>query len=281
MTIKPLLVLLTVLVLCASVLLPVGSATADDVATQTAKPKPQASEDRASEDKATKDKASENKATDDSSAKAKSAKKLQWTDLTGQWEKCQFGGDGEIEIGKKKISLDYGDPITGVRWAGDVVRDNYEIEMEGRRVDGFDFFCALTFPVGEKGRASLVMGGWGGGTMGISSIDDRDASDNDTTMYRDFKNNQWYKARVRVEESRIAVWIDDTLQFEQPRDDHKFDIRYEMDPCLPLGLANFQCKSEMRNLRVRKLKADELGQPLKSKKPAAEEDDAKSGGEAK
>ncbi|MGB7348198.1 MAG: family 16 glycoside hydrolase [Pirellulaceae bacterium] len=201
---------------------------------------------------------------------AKPAKEVdgKWTVLQGEWEKCQFGGDGEIEIKDSLITMDYGDPITGVRWAGDVLRDNYEIEIEGRRVEGFDFFCALTFPVGAKGRASLVMGGWGGGTMGISSIDDRDASDNETTMFRDFKNNQWYKARVRVEESRISVWIDDTLQFETPRKDHKFDIRYEMDPCLPLGLANFQCKSELRNVRLRKLEKGELNEKLKSKKPA-------------
>ncbi len=198
-----------------------------------------------------------------------------WTLLRGSWKACQFGGDGEIEIGKNTITMDYGDPITGVHWDGDVLRDNYEIELQGRRMDGFDFFCALTFPIGEKGRASLVMGGWGGGTMGISSINERDASDNETTVYRDFKNKQWYTARVRVETTRVAVWIDDSLQYEVPRKDRKFDIRYEMDPCLPLGLACFQCKSEIRNVRWRKLNNDELGKPLKSKKLAKEKEEKK------
>lgn len=205
-------------------------------------------------------------------AKDSSAK---WTVLSGEWEACEFGGDGEITITEKQITMDYGDPITGVRWEGDVIRDNYEIELTGRRIEGFDFFCALTFPVGEKGKASLVLGGWGGGTMGISSIDDRDASDNETTMFRDFKNNQWYTARVRVEETRIAVWIDDTLQFDHAREGHTFDIRYEMDPCLPIGLACFQSKSEIKNVRVRKLGKHELGKELKSKKPEAKNTDAK------
>jgi hypothetical protein len=203
-----------------------------------------------------------------------------WTNLNGKWEACEFGGDGEIEIKPNSIKMQYGDPITGVRWAGDVLRDNYELELEGRRVDGFDFFCAVTFPVGEKGQASLVLGGWGGGTMGISSIDDHDASDNETTQYRDFKNDQWYKARIRVEESRIAVWIDDVLEIQQPRKGHRFDIRGEMDPCLPLGLANFQCESEIKNLRFRPLAKNELGQKLKSKKvaekaPAVDEETVK------
>ncbi len=209
--------------------------------------------------------------------KAKTEKApTKWRTLQGKWEACEFGGDGEVKITDDLITMDYGDPITGVRWKGDdVLRDNYEIELEGRRMDGFDFFCALTFPVGAKGRASLVLGGWGGGTVGISSIDDRDASDNDTTMYRAFKNKKWYKARVRVEESRVAVWIEDTLMFQHPRKDHTFDIRYEMDPCLPLGIANFQCLSEIRNVRVRALAKKELGEKLKSKKPTKEALDEK------
>ncbi|NNE00694.1 MAG: hypothetical protein HKN47_25545 [Pirellulaceae bacterium] len=208
-------------------------------------------------------------------AKPKGGKKkadaTKWRSLNDKWEVCQFGGDGEVQIKENLITMDYGDPITGVRWAGDVRKDNYEIEVEARRVDGFDFFCALTFPVAED-HVSLVLGGWGGGTVGISSIDDRDASDNDTTLFRAFDNKKWYKARVRVETSRLAVWIDDVLQFEHPRKGHTFDIRYEMDPCLPLGLANFQCQSEFRNIRVRALAATELGAELKSKKPSDKKD---------
>ena len=201
-------------------------------------------------------------------AETKAKKKTdgkKWTDLTGSWEKCQFGGDGEIEIKGKMISLGFGDPITGVVWKGKIPRDNYEIEIEGRRTEGFDFFCAVTFPV-AKSHASLVLGGWGGGVVGISSIDDRDASDNQTTMFRDFKNNQWYRARIRIEETRLVVWIDDKLQFEHPRKDHKFDIRYEMDPCTPFGLANYQCKSEIRKVRIRQLAKEELGEDIYPKK---------------
>ena len=92
--------------------------------------------------------------------KAKTEKApTKWRTLQGKWEACEFGGDGEVKITDDLITMDYGDPITGVRWKGDdVLRDNYEIELEGRRMDGFDFFCALTFPVGAKGRASLVLG---------------------------------------------------------------------------------------------------------------------------
>ena len=168
-------------------------------------------------------------------SRQKESGKKKWTKLTDEWEVCSFGGDGEVTMDEGDITMDYGDPITGVRWEGDILRDNYEIELEGQRLDGFDFFCALTFPI-AKDHVSLVLGGWGGGTVGISNIDDRDASDNDTTMFRDFKNETWYKVRVRVETDRIAVWVDDTLLFDHLRKDHTFDIRYEMDPCTPLSL---------------------------------------------
>lgn len=184
-----------------------------------------------------------------------------WQALTGKWSKCEFGGDGPIEINDKLLSLGMGDPITGLKWEGDVLRDNYEIELEARRVEGFDFFCAITMPI-AKDHISLVLGGWGGGVVGISSIDDRDASDNETTMFRNFDNGKWYKVRVRIEQSRLVVWLDDVLMFEHDRKDHRFDIRFEMDLCTPLGLANYQCKSEIRNCRVRPLAKDELGVDL-------------------
>jgi hypothetical protein len=155
--------------------------------------------------------------------------------------------------------IGFGDPLTGIRWEGDVVRENYELQLEARRTDGFDFFCGLTFPVG-KDHVSLILGGWGGGVVGISSIDGRDASENDTTSFRNFDNGTWYKVRVRVDPYTIYGWIDDKEACSHAREGHEFDIRYEMDQCVPLGLAAFQCKAELRNLRMRKLTDEELAQ---------------------
>jgi hypothetical protein len=182
-----------------------------------------------------------------------------WKPLAGSWVVSQFGGDGPVEIMEDQILLGIGDPLTGVRWKGELLRENFEIELEARRVEGFDFFCGLTFPVGES-NVSLILGGWGGGVVGISSIDGRDASENETTSFRNFDNNQWYKVRVRVDSHEIRAWIDDQQACAHPRKDHKFSIRYEMDQCVPLGLAAFQSKSELRGIRVRKLTEDEIGQ---------------------
>ncbi len=203
------------------------------------------------------------------SGKGKGDKDKYWKPLKGKWKACQFGGDGPVEIKNGVIQIGLGDPLTGVHWEGDVVRENFEVELEARRTDGFDFFCGLTFPVG-KGQVSFILGGWGGGIVGISSVDGRDASDNETTSFRNFDNDKWYRVRARVDAHQIQCWIDGKPVCEQIRKGHEFDIRYEMDPCVPLGLAAFQCDAEYRNIRLRKLTKKEIDQ---AKELAAKEDD--------
>lgn len=180
-----------------------------------------------------------------------------WKPLNGKWEVSQFGGDGDVEIKEDLVKLQMGDPLTGIRWTGDVHRENFEIELEARRTDGFDFFCGLTFPV-AKNNLTFILGGWGGGVVGISSVDGHDASENETTTFRNFDNNTWYKVRVRVDPYQVQCWVDDKNVVEQPRKDHEFSIRYEMDQSVPLGIAVFQCDAELRNLRVRKLTEAEV-----------------------
>lgn len=213
-----------------------------------------------------------------------------WKPLVGQWKTCNFGGEGPVKIDSSRIRLGYGDPLTGIRWSGDFPRDSFEIRLEARRTDGHDFFCGLTFPVGE-GKCSLILGGWGGGVVGLSSIDGEDASSNETTQFKVFDNDTWYKVKVRVTPEKVVAYLDDKVWVDQERGNHHFDIRIEMDPTLPLGIANFQCQSELRGLQWRKLDAD--GNPVagaesggkassspKSPKPSDEAEPSKDGGKA-
>jgi hypothetical protein len=176
--------------------------------------------------------------------------------MTGHWTPCVFGGDGPIEIkddGKSVlIKTSIGDPITGVTWEGDVPRENYEISYEAMREDGFDFFGALTFPIGD-GHATLVPAGWGGGVFGLSSINDQDASENETTQYIPLENDQWYKFRVRVSKKHVVVCIDDKEMIHIDREGKKFSLRAEMDLCKPIGFAAFQCVANVRAVTLRQL----------------------------
>ena len=104
-------------------------------------------------------------------------------------------------------------------------------------VEGSDFFCTTTFPVGDK-CCSFVTGGWGGSVIGLSNVDHMDASENPTSASYEFKDT-WYKFRIRVTEKKIEVWINDKQVVDQDREEHAFGVRIECDPCCPLGIATY------------------------------------------
>jgi len=188
--------------------------------------------------------------------KAAAAEGSPWKELDirpdGSWVQSRFGGDGKMEIADGVISLGFGDPLTGVRWEGDFPRQQYEISLEARRTSGFDFFCGLTVPVGKE-RCSLILGGWGGSLVGLSSIGGEDAAHNETMLIREFEQNRWYQVRMRVTEKRLRVWLDTEEIIDFERDDRPLDIRAEMEQSTPVGVAAFQCESQIRNVRYRKI----------------------------
>jgi len=169
-----------------------------------------------------------------------------------QWEVSLFGGEGDVIFSDQSVVMKSGDPLTGVRGKFEFPKEDFEIEVESRRLSSFDFFCGLTFPVGE-GHCSLILGGWSGAVVGLSSIDGEDASQNSTKRYMSFDNEKWYKVRVRVDAERVRCWVDDKQVVDQSRGEHKFDVRNEMDLSRPLGIAAFMCDAEFRNFRWRHL----------------------------
>jgi hypothetical protein len=173
------------------------------------------------------------------------------------WKAPEFGGEGKVYVKDGMIVMEQGSSMTGIARTGEVPRNNYELELEGMRLDGSDFFCTTTFPVG-KDCCSFVVGGWGGGVVGLSSIDYADASENQTTRSMSFKPKQWYKVRIRVSDAAIEAWIDGQKMVDQPRKDHKISIRMECDLCRPLGVSTWVTTGAVRNIRVRALKPAEV-----------------------
>jgi hypothetical protein len=92
-------------------------------------------------------------------------------DLSG-WEENKFGGAGEVKVEGGEIRIGSGVALTGIRRAAtnDLLRTNYEVSLQAMKVQGGDFFCGLTFPVKDS-HMTLVVGGWGGSLVGVSSID--------------------------------------------------------------------------------------------------------------
>src|SRR5687768_599129 len=136
------------------------------------------------------------------------------------WKITPFGGQGEVFVKDGSLILEMGSDMTGVTWTKAYPKDDYEITLEAMRTAGSDFFCGLTFPVGED-PCSLIVGGWGGGTVGLSSIDDADASENETTTFHSFLDNRWYKIRLRVTKEKIEAWIDKEQIVKLARSDRR------------------------------------------------------------
>ena len=172
-----------------------------------------------------------------------------------KWTAIQFGGEGAAQWTDEVLHLDLGVEMTGSRYDGEVPKVPYEVRLEARKLNGSDFFCGLTFPVDSHDACvSLIVGGWGGGTVGISSIDGLDASENDTTSYHNFDSDRWYAVRVLVEEERISAWIDDEKLIDVGTKGRELGLRSgAIELCSPFGLAAWQTEAEFRGLEWRSL----------------------------
>lgn len=176
--------------------------------------------------------------------------------LTG-WKATPFGGEGEVHVEGGALVLEQGNDMTGVTYAKkDFPKTDYEVVVEAKKIKGNDFFCTTTFPVGED-FCSLVVGGWGGGVVGLSSLDTRDASENETSSFREFKPDQWYRVRIRVAGDRIRAWIDDKEVVDVSTRGRKVSVRAECEPCKPFGIATWRTVGAVRDVRVRPLTAEE------------------------
>ena len=104
----------------------------------------------------------------------------------------------------------------------------------------------------------MIVGGWGGSIIGISSINELDASENQTATTMHFEDNQWYKIRLRFADETIKAWIDEKEVIDADTTGQRLSLRYgPIDVCAPFGLATWQCGSEMRSIRWRRLPAGE------------------------
>ncbi len=173
----------------------------------------------------------------------------------GKWQVSDFFAGGRVCVEDGAIFIEKssaGGYMQGINWTGPIVKMNYEITLEAKRVEGSDFFCGLTFPVGER-PCTLILGGWGGTLCGLSSLDYYDASENETTTFIDFNSNQWYKVRLRVTHDRIQAWLDEEQLVDVDTTDKFIDIRFECEPSLPLGIATYNTTGAIRNIRLQKL----------------------------
>lgn len=173
----------------------------------------------------------------------------------GDWKSVEFGGEGEVAVKEGAIHLPAGNDMTGIVWAKEFPKTNYELQWEAVKVTGTDFFAAATFPVAEK-HCTFVNGGWGGGLIGLSSLDGFDASENQTSGVYAFEKGKTYRFRVRVTPDRIGVWIDDKQVIDEGIEGKAIGVRWEMENCRPLGFASYATHGAVKKIEYREVKPE-------------------------
>ena len=172
--------------------------------------------------------------------------------LTG-WKAPAFSGQGEVEVKDGQMILGIGSDITGMNYTGDLLKMNYEVSLEASRQQGSDFFCGLTLPYGDK-CCTVVIGGWGGALVGLSSINGDDASENETTKFMKFETGKWYRIRVKMTPQKIEAWVDDDQMVNVETEGKKIDMRPgEIELSKPFGIATFRTRSALRDIKVRQV----------------------------
>ena len=170
------------------------------------------------------------------------------------WRITEFGEGGRVELKQGLMVFRMGAPFTGVNYTNEVPKQNYEVTLEVMRVEGEDFFCGLTFPIGDS-FSSLILGGWGGSTVGISSIDGQDASENETSQGMSFETGHWYRIRLRVSEQKLEAWVGPKKIVDVVRAGHKFSLyASEIELSKPFGLASWTTSAALRDIEIRNVK---------------------------
>lgn len=176
------------------------------------------------------------------------------------WKQAEMPDSGKAEVRDGEAIVEAGGPMTGLRYegwlSGSLPVTDYLITCEAMRAEGADFFAAITFPVRRIDTcATLIVGGWGGGLVGISSIDGEDASNNSTRSEQRFENGRWYRLKIEVHDEELKTWIDDRLVINTSIKARTISLRPGyIETCAPFGLATYQTTG-----RVRKLEVAELG----------------------
>jgi hypothetical protein len=167
------------------------------------------------------------------------------------WKETDFAGHGEIASTNGLLIMNMGDPFTGVNLTNPFPKMNYELALDAMRVNGSDFFCGITMPIGET-FCSLIVGGWGGSLFGISSLDGMDASENETTRFMNFERGKWYRIRIRVTEGRIEGWLDKEKLVDVVTTDKKISLRPgDIELSKPFGIACWQTTAALREIKFR------------------------------
>ena len=177
----------------------------------------------------------------------------------GAWKVTAFGGGAEPKVepkfreNKAAITVGTGVALSGFNYTKEFPKTNYEISLEMMKIEGSDFACGITFPIGDS-FASLILGGWGGQVVGISSVNMMDASENETTTSMAFPKEKWFKIRLRVTPTTVTAWVNEKEKVNLTLKGKLITLRHgEISKSMPLGISAYQTSAAYREIKYRKI----------------------------
>ena len=88
--------------------------------------------------------------------------------------------------------------------------------------------------------------------IGISSLDDFDASENETGDAYIFEDNQWYDVRLEVTDSEFTVWIDGKSVIDCEVEGRSGLRPGEIEMSVPLGICTFATTGVFKSIILKK-----------------------------
>jgi hypothetical protein len=170
------------------------------------------------------------------------------------WAVTDFAGHGPVTVDAGQIKIAMGDDLGGITWTnGPLPKTDYEISLDAVKVEGGDFFCGLTFPVADSS-CSLIVGGWGGGLVGLSSLDGQDASENETSKSMYLETGHSYHVVLRVTPKKIEAWLDKDKVIDVSIEGRKVALRPgAIYLSAPLGVATYSTTAKLKDFKLRLL----------------------------
>jgi hypothetical protein len=154
------------------------------------------------------------------------------------WKEAPYTGRGPVNVRDGILLLGKG-RTTGIALTRKFPAVGYEVRFEAARLEGNDFFAGVTFPVGDT-FCFWVNGGWDGTVVGLSNLEGNDASENDTSIVRQFIRGRWYRFRLMVTMKQIQAWIDDELVIDIEHTRRKVELQFdETDLGKPFGISAY------------------------------------------